>query len=846
MPSITADKTMVHGHIEMFDPSADEWAPFSYFYLTLGFTRTFRAVPAPGMEFDHWVLKRAFNPDIVSANNPYAIETNILNMNFLTLLAVFKRAPHKGIDIARTVIRRNVGNMTHEIDLTERLAVQPVVKHTVNMGFTASFTISNDILSETDNLMLDTCAMWSNGLNDKIRSTDRVIVTYANDELGINQRLFSGIIATITPYQDTIEIDACDVVEELKKVGTQYFRNHYNHGGSQSGELPVGWDGNTNSVHIYRAPAGDANLLPGTIMFAKNTTHDQKATNSVNNIGVNPETYMDVEYDVLDLDFVYSIEITTFALIRTGATIKISSTATHNGDLHESTIDIWPGSIVRTFPLNTVAKTKKIFIRMSVPRGFAAVTIVSNNSQYGIVRNYNGSILTNTAPVMTIRGATYMNAVGNPGVVNNSYVFVISQLTDGTTLDESDLLPNFSRGYAGWLSPGVDMGAVDIVSDILDANDYRLIGRNANPSIIGINLFRCGGDHIHNYLLTIADMPNEAGPRDGYQNVIAGDLLSDDGVFFSKRMKVDDPPRFDLVFAGQDPNMDKIWMKSINVEQTIAKKPVTTMIQGTDDNGLPIMLALTDIGRMNRSGGIMLSSANLDNNVSSVIDAAKVAYAEIIQHGGSPWSGSIELSGVHNGFTGQYKGFIDIDSANPHDTYGSGVPIAITDKRKGMDNEPALVSEVTYDFRDLTTKIQITSYSVQTSNAITDSIGASRDAGIMALDANNESLQVRQFLYLRTDGATIPHGATVNVRIKLTGNVVITKQAVVMPIPNLGSTLLYTHFHADPFNEINHAVEEVAYQIGSGQFVNIPYKISQRVDKGPGQSLIINIQIKHP
>ncbi|MCL2608270.1 MAG: hypothetical protein FWD92_06990, partial [Methanomassiliicoccaceae archaeon] len=670
---------------------------------------------------------------------------------------------------------------------------------------------------------------------------------------GINQRLFSGIIATMTPHQDTLGISAVDVIEELKTVGTQYFRNHYLHDGLREGSLPAFLDTNTGRAYIGRRNRGA--ILHGTAKLALNQPLSRPRYPIPHLISPDPAyTYAEMEYD-FGGDFIvgphiriwlgsggmspFTFNIDVYA-DDDGIFERIGGLSLSGMNRNMNHLDI-PISASRTSIL-------KIVIGVTVGR----ISLHVNRSPPGILklRPTGGEISESVGSfAFSATIAKFHDITGDNTILNDNPVYRIDRVItgDGERSPRSgDFIPVFPRGFGQWMEEGYDMQASDIIHDILDANGYRLINSDAPLSDLNVNLFRCGGDFIYNYLTTIADMHNTYGSREGHQNVIAGDLWNDDSVIFSKRLKASDEPRFHLCYAPQDPDMEKIWIKSFRPEMTMARKPVTSMIQGTDENELPIMLALTDVGRLRKQGEIMTSSAELDNNVSSVIDAARIAYADVIRHSGSQWSGEIELSGIHNAFMpeSEYKGFIDVDDVNPHDTFGSGVPITITDSRYDMDNEKVLVHEVTYDFRDLTTKLQISNYSLLSSNLITDNARSSKDAGNAALDANNESLQIRQFLYLMTDANTTldeqANAATVDVR--LTNGQEKEFDATVIKMPDLNSTLLHAFLPVDSsFAEMKHAVEAVRYDDNPW----IELRRSQRVDKGPGQSLTINIQIKH-
>ncbi|MCL2608276.1 MAG: hypothetical protein FWD92_07020, partial [Methanomassiliicoccaceae archaeon] len=664
---------------------------------------------------------------------------------------------------------------------------------------------------------------------------------------GINQRLFSGIIATMTPHQDTLGISAVDVIEELKTVGTQYFRNHYSHDALREGSLRAFWDVNTNRAYINRRSRKE--ILSGTAKLAL----DQDISRPFNHTSDN-FTRAEMEFD-LGGDFIVGPHIALWICAQNVLPMECSVDVYAEND---GVFDRIGGSsfsgvfnhmmVRREIPIST-SKTSKLKVVIRAIRNYIRVGMDRNSQGTVLFRRHENESRVNGSFSFEVTISKYHSVTGSNMKLNDFYVYQINRVLANTgerLPEQRNFTPVFPRGFGRWMEEGYDMQANDIINDILDANGYRLINPDLSLSNLSVNLFRCGGDFIYNYLTTIADMHNTYGSRDGYQNVIAGDMWNDDSVIFSKRLKVSDEPRFHICYAPQDPDMEKIWIKSFRPEMTMARKPVTSMIQGMDENESPIMLALTDVGRLRKQGEIMTSSAELDNNVSSVIDAAKVAYADVIRHSGSQWSGEIELSGIHNAFMpeSEYKGFIDIDDVNPHDTYGSGVPVTITDRRYDMDNEKVLVNEVTYDFRDLTTKLQISNYSLLSSNLITDNARSSKDAGNAALDANNESLQIRQFLYLMTDANTTldEQEETARIRVRLTNGQERGFDATVIKVPDLNSTLLHAFLPVDSsFAEVKHAVEAVRYDENPW----IELRRSQRVDKGPGQSLTINIQIKH-
>jgi hypothetical protein len=204
------------------------------------------------------------------------------------------------------------------------------------------------------------------------------------------------------------------------------------------------------------------------------------------------------------------------------------------------------------------------------------------------------------------------------------------------------------------------------------------------------------------------------------------------------------------------------------------------------------------------------------------------------------WDGVLEISGIHTAFHGGRSGFIDLSLANR--TRGSGVPIAITDQRYGMNNERVMVREVVYNFRDLTCKINIGNYTIANDNAILDNSKMSLVAGNIATGTVNENLLRRQYILERFDNP-VPVLTSATIQIRLNGVVESTPMpAMVLHFPRLKMTLLSAHFSPSTFGALNHAVTDVRYN-------NVAYraiKPSRRPDKNTGQSLIINIQIRHP
>lgn len=408
--------------------------------------------------------------------------------------------------------------------------------------------------------------------------------------------------------------------------------------------------------------------------------------------------------------------------------------------------------------------------------------------------------------------------------------------------------------------------------DILDAHDYRMLGGGTTSVLV--NKFLCGGDFVYNYLMAMADMENDPGTAwEGHQSVIAASVHDDDVITLSRRMKVTEAPRFSLSFAGDKRNDGSTWMKTFNPVLTMANRPVTSFVQGQtgeEDGNIPIMIAVSDIRRMEKQGGpltpmptvngeltgsIDLSSVAFDSNVSSIIDAARQAYADIIEHAnlidGKPkWEGVVELSGIHNAFVDNpdHRGYIDLDIGSP--TYGSGVSVVINDMRYGMKDYKALVKECVYDFTDLTTKITLSNYSIANNNVVHGNTKMGIRAGNIATDAINDNLFLRQYVLVRTKGAMLPPlglGQSNRIRIHgLSGNYE-DQSAMTLYFPELKMTLLSAHFPPNPnFGVINHGIIGVSYHNPSDDYPIIPIKESRRPDKYVTQSLTVNIQVQHP
>ena len=74
---------------------------------------------------------------------------------------------------------------------------------------------------------------------------------------------------------------------------------------------------------------------------------------------------------------------------------------------------------------------------------------------------------------------------------------------------------------------------------------------------------------------------------------------------------------------------------------------------------------------------------------------------------------------------------------------------------------------------------------------------------------------------------------------------IANKQAIVMHFPKLKMTVLSATFDSSTATGNDHAVTDVRYSTGSaGTWIPIPSV--RRPDKMPGQSLTVNIQIRHP
>lgn len=209
----------------------------------------------------------------------------------------------------------------------------------------------------------------------------------------------------------------------------------------------------------------------------------------------------------------------------------------------------------------------------------------------------------------------------------------------------------------------------------------QLVGRltTANTGLLKLlsgnldrtfGVFSTRGKSLHESLKEIMDVPEDSGAWDGYQSIMMHTLgaSSINRLVVSQRKKTSDAATYILSHPSDRANDDEhIIIGDPNLKKTIKRNYATVILTGRGLDGEPLVCTRSDQaksgGFFNQMAGVTETLKITDENLSSLIEVDKRAFALLDAVGRDVWQGSIRLDGQH-------EDMFDWDPAS--DTYGSG------------------------------------------------------------------------------------------------------------------------------------------------------------------------------
>ena len=763
----------------------------------------------------------------------------VLNSGTTTLYAVWDTgsdAAEGAVDNVR--IFKTIGGAY--VDVSGRLAVRSRIHEVENYGATATFTIVNNVRDASENMLSSSYSGWSSGTGAlapgmyvQIRDTDADGYCWG-----------TFMIMSLDVADDLITVTCGDYIQVLRATGAEYYRNHYN----------------ANSNKTMRSVCS-INSLGTTLAFPRPAGVTFSGDINVGDVKYMVSEEQNYTTAPTDLWGSYASVTTYFPLGGTPGPyrvtgivgveyLKVYLKGYATGDQVDYTISLYwdqvdSDHLIQTWNENSSKSSgyDEITLNLTTPFDLTScsmlILVVSGRNHY---TDYQTAVYTQKVPATgctTIYGANtpsdtalrcilgafiYENCGGVNGSDSRGPYFQITSINNATI--STDLLEgNFARAWAIYTDPDANLNLVDVATAILQAPGASLVSVNVNRDV---NMFRCGGDDYHSYLMALADMEDDTGLYEGRQHAFCASTGQWAVVNFGVRYRAEDTGQKTLYYGGDNsPGSGSQIVKSFSPRISKANRPILAMSKGTANDGTPIMVTLKDPDVALGSSVVALTSSD-----TSALDSAFTAYSKIMTNRSTDWEGDLEISGIHSEYMKRAGSWI------------GGVPVRIYDSRYGMNNYKARVKECVVDYQNLITSLVLNNYSEMYANDIIDTSTMAYQAGSRAVLASAAELYIRQYVFVESS-QTLPVGDTYEVEYYMDGVWIKKVAADVVKYPELGVCTIVGYFPigADysanqyPISKLRVYCDNVA-----GNAISIPEAV--RPDKNQLQYLIVNIQME--
>ena len=749
------------------------------------------------------------------------------------------------------------------IDVTDRLNQQPEINVVESYGGTAIFSVVNNVENPLRNLLDDRCARWSDNstgpvelemyveyvydlVEKQIIDDVEVWTTIESEPLGYHMILNMGVSGEV------ITFTTGDAVQLLRSTGVDYYRDHYHREGMVVNKPVRGyWDNDNEQLflvkpaeaQLYGGAAGDAQWALDVGL--KHYTVNPDGGSSLD-ISYTPGSYarmrVEMEHDIISSMSVrlygrLFLRVVRFRLYDEQFNVIKSFEFTTDGGSSS-----W-ATQTRTFDPIKVKRGgiywfELLIVSPSMNRDVGIAT--GTPSKPNIARTFlfnAGDGRTTEYPEPLAIGLNvfeYANATGEEDTTDDTR-WNVTAIEGVNELTSALAIPDFEgRARISYASPTQLTSVKDVSSAIIRAAGFEPLFQPEESGDI-VSIFRCAGAMYLDYLLTLADIREDGGSPavTGRRRVISANPASWDVIRMGLRHDMKDGPSVALYYAGDPvPNVNYKKQFAMNFSPNMMKKnrPAMSMVRSTTEDKVPILVALRD-----PEVGLCGSMASQTSSFSDVTSAAFQSYMDIMTNRSKDWEGEMNLSGIHTEY---------IDNG---DFIGSGAVVSIWDSRYGMNNYPARVRSVKYNFKDLITTLTLNNYSFVYSNDAIDTEKMSFSAGAFAVAATTPEQLNRQYVRIDTDtsAATIlPSGNTITLVLSKNGGILVDDNPVfaeTIDIPELNSYFMSAYFSVSPVIGSMDPHGVVGIKINGGATISIPEY--RRPDKYYFQSLIVNVQV---
>ena len=713
------------------------------------------------------------------------------------------------------------------VDMTYKMTVQPNVYKAVNRAGRFSFTVTNN----PDNSFLsDDFNGWSDESTGAVDWGMYCIVESINAN-GTTTYLTDGYVTTMEVNEYSLTFQCADHLAILGSRGADIHRNYY---GSRTAnviqdvikESYVDTAPNYILTDITEIISAGGSVDTSTLKYRvgdNDPTYEGGSTRSP--ILVNKTVYV----NSWTKTFADPFSSMTFRLsaavgvhnvnVTVDGTPYLSSFTTGSSGDYDLTVNfgtLYEGG-EHTITIAGIAPTS----------GFLtdSMSVYIDTSGTGELVYYDGygmQYTTSTGNLcVTIKkyDDTNVNAVSTYTSGARTYLKITGIYGKTIQTDYDELtVPITGRVKFSYLSGTVS--ATEIMNNIASRSGYiPLI--HAVQNIPELKLFRSGGGYSLDYLQKIADIDRALTfTAHGYSPTLD----------IGARRTSANIPTFNVEYGTGEQVDNNLVMYSFKPRKSMTNRPsralIRTAISDKNTGSTPVIAMVYNDRLLTSRKGIRTDTVVANSSVLSVFDAVRSAYTAV-NHDEEDWEGSLTLSGI-------VPDMIDIEGAYA----GSGTVISVTDPRYSFNDKSFVVTDVTYDFEQITTTVTLTNAPQVYSSAIAESIATAYSAADLVVGDSESTAYNTQYVYAKKSGIAI--STTGNTMKIVNSNGEITLGNVTAYVMD-GHTLVYGSKTIENSDNPSTAKYDVHTIVVNGVAITIPEE--DRPDCYEDQIVIVNVDV---
>ena len=715
------------------------------------------------------------------------------------------------------------------VDMTYRMTVQPNIYKAVNRAGQFSFTVTNN----PDNSFLsDEYDGWSDGSTGAVDWGMYCIVESINAN-GTTTYLTDGYVTTMEVNEYSLTFQCADHLAILGSRGADIHRNYY---GSRTANVIQDV---IREIYVDTAPdyiltditsiiEGDGSVDTSTlkyrtenteIIYEKGSTRSPIITNKtvfVNSWTINlDKPFSSMTFKLFTVVGSHNVNVTV------DGTPYLSSFTTGSSGDYNLTVDfgtLYEGgehtiTISGVTPQGFQTDTMQVYVETSTGTGelvyydnYGGQHTTSTGNPYVTVKVYDDTNVSTVSTQTDAGGHTYLKITAISGGIN------ISSEYDSLTV------PITGRVKFAYLSGTVS--ATEIMNNIASRSGYiPLI--HAVQNIPELKLFRSGGGYSLDYLQKIADIDRALTfTAHGYSPTLD----------IGARRTSANIPTFNVEYGTGEQVDNNLVMYAFKPKKSMTNRPsralIRTAISSKGTDSTPVIAMVYNDRLLTSRKGIRTDTVVANSSVLSVFDAVRSAYTAV-NHDEEDWEGSLTLSGI-------VPDMIDIEGAYA----GSGTVVSVTDPRYSFNGKSFVVTDVTYDFEQITTTVTLTNAPQVYSSAIAESIATAYSAADLVVGDSESTAYNTQYVYVQKSGIGVQ--TTGNTMSITTSNGTISLGNVTAYVMD-GHTLIYgskTIVSGDNPSTVKYDVHTVTVNNVS---ITIPEE--SRPDCYEDQIIIVNVDI---